>query len=72
MKSPAAGGEFHEKKQILMLLLCLLHLQPSEPDPAARMSYGSIHGSFGRNPFGGPTKQGYWPVGKESALYYFM
>ncbi len=30
------------------------------------MSYGSIDaGSFGsRNPFGGPTRQGYQPVGK--------
>lgn len=31
------------------------------------MSYGSIDGgSFGsRNPFGGPTRQGYQPVGKD-------
>lgn len=33
-----------------------------------RMSYGSIDaGSFGsRNPFGGPTRQGYQPVGKDT------
>lgn len=36
------------------------------------MSYGSIDaGSFGsRNPFGGPTRQGYQPVGKDK--YFFM
>lgn len=29
------------------------------------MSYGSIDGSgFGRNPFGGPSRQGYQPLGK--------
>jgi len=37
-----------------------------------RMSYGSIDaGSFGsRNPFGGPTRQGYQPVGKDTFLFY--
>lgn len=35
------------------------------------MSYGSIDGSsFGsRNPFGGPTRQGYQPVGKNPRFY---
>lgn len=35
------------------------------------MSYGSIDGgSFGsRNPFGGPTRQGYQPVGKDIGFY---
>lgn len=35
------------------------------------MSYGSIDGnSFGsRNPFGGPTRQGYQPVGKNPCFY---
>ncbi|XP_036931874.1 t-SNARE domain-containing protein 1 isoform X2 [Acanthopagrus latus] len=39
-----------------------LHLTTNQP--LARMSYGSIDGgSFGsRNPFGGPTRQGYQPV----------
>lgn len=36
-----------------------------------RMSYGSIDaGSFGsRNPFGGPTRQGYQPVGKDKFFF---
>lgn len=36
------------------------------------MSYGSIDaGSFGsRNPFGGPTRQGYQPVGKDPFFSY--
>lgn len=48
------------------------HLQPTHhPD---RMSYGSIDGgSFGsRNPFGGPTRQGYQPVGKNISVYSFI
>lgn len=56
------------------LLLFLFPLVVSVPDPPlpGRMSYGSINGSFGgRSPFGGPTSEGYQPVGKESLLLCF-
>uniref|UniRef100_A0A8C4GZU2 t-SNARE Domain Containing 1 n=2 Tax=Dicentrarchus labrax TaxID=13489 RepID=A0A8C4GZU2_DICLA len=41
-----------------------MRLQLTRHQPSGRMSYGSIDGgSFGsRNPFGGPTRQGYQPV----------
>lgn len=41
--------------------------------PSGRMSYGSIDsGSFGsRNPFGGPTRQGYQPVGKNRKMLFY-
>ncbi|XP_034082419.1 t-SNARE domain-containing protein 1 isoform X3 [Gymnodraco acuticeps] len=41
-----------------------MRLQLTGQQPSDRMSYGSIDGgSFGsRNPFGGPTRQGYQPV----------
>ncbi|CAL8260487.1 unnamed protein product [Boreogadus saida] len=40
------------------------------PHPPGTMSYGSIdEGSFGpRNPFGGPSSQGYRPVGKDGTF----
>lgn len=41
--------------------------------PSGRMSYGSIDsGSFGsRNPFGGPMRQGYQPVGKNRKMLFY-
>lgn len=41
--------------------------------PSGRMSYGSIDsGSFGsRNPFGGPMRQGYQPVGKNRKMQFY-
>lgn len=42
-------------------------------DTSGRMSYGSIDsGSFGsRNPFGGPMRQGYQPVGKNRKMLFY-
>lgn len=49
-------------------------LQLTRHQTLATMSYGSIDGnSFGgRNPFGGPTRQGYQPVGKTHIDFLFL
>lgn len=53
------------------IVLMPRHLQLTHHQPPDRMSYGSIDGgSFGsRNPFGGPTRQGYQPVGRNTILF---
>ncbi|TRY86396.1 hypothetical protein DNTS_012158 [Danionella cerebrum] len=53
-----------ETRMKLSDLRHLSHLPPRSLIGGSKMSYGSIDaGSFGsRNPFGGPTRQGYQPV----------
>uniref|UniRef100_A0A671VF22 t-SNARE Domain Containing 1 n=2 Tax=Sparus aurata TaxID=8175 RepID=A0A671VF22_SPAAU len=60
--SLAASALIHGPVYVLPVSLWCLHLANNQP--SGSMSYGSIDGgSFGsRNPFGGPTRQGYQPV----------